>query len=213
MPILLYCVSNRATDLPESLTGVAGLPVTRVELFEFAAFISRASDPAIWLQSPLRTAAVEFHHVCNQIFKSAAIIPFRFPTTFETEGALAEHLKEQSARYTAVLEKFRDLVQMEIQISRTNSAALPESGADYLRGRQNTFRTAEHFSCELKKILAGIVSQWRQHEVKEGIRSFALLERNALPQFNAAMQASAVPEGTKVRVSGPWPVSEFIEQG
>src|SRR6202030_3424888 len=112
MAILLYCISKCDVQASNSLTGVAGDPVVRSEIGPLATFTSRNSDSTVWLRSELKASALEFHRVLSEVFKSAAIIPFRFPTIFESEELLAEHLQERSSEYKALLEKFSDMVQM-----------------------------------------------------------------------------------------------------
>jgi Gas vesicle synthesis protein GvpL/GvpF len=211
MPILLYCVSNRTPSAFHSLTGAAGLQVMCVEAHKLTAFISSASEP-VWLQQPLRIVAVDFHRVCNEIFKSVAIIPFRFPTTFETNEELNKHMERRSDEYSSWLEKFRDAVQMDLQISSTDLGTSAESGKAYLKGRKNLANAAEHVSCELKQKLSSVVTNWRERPFRDGLRTFALVRREVVPKFQEAMRTISLAPGIKVRVSGPWPVSEFIEQ-
>lgn len=212
MPILVYCVSRSEVSATKSLVGVAGLPANRTEKNQLAVFISRAPDPAVWLQYSLRTAAVEFHSVCNEIFKSAAIIPFRFPTIFQTDEAFQQHLNERAKDYTAALNKFTDLVQMELQVSPMRTGVSGESGSDYLRRRHESLRAVEEFSKKIKTRLLPIVGEWRERPHKEGVRYFALVNRTAIAGFRDTMRG-VEPTGIKVRVSGPWPVSEFVEEG
>jgi hypothetical protein len=213
MPILLYCICDAVARATEPLTGVARLKVIRSEHNKLSAFISSAPDPAVWLRRPLRESAIEFHRVRDEIFNSAAIIPFRFPTTFETEEQLAEHISERSAHYKSLLEKFGEVVQMELRIYRENIEQPAASGAEYLKHRQDSIRAGEHFSAELRQKLSLIAKDWRERPSKEGVRLFALVARSGVAKFEDAIRAVFVPENIKLRVSGPWPVSEFIEQG
>ncbi|HKW18669.1 MAG TPA: GvpL/GvpF family gas vesicle protein [Terriglobales bacterium] len=212
MPILLYCISRWPALVGEAIVGVSGRPVAPRQSGELAAFISRAPEAGAWLQKPLRTAAVEFHRVCNGVFTEMAIIPFRFPTIFETEEDLEQHLNQHADEYHAVLAKFRDAIQMEIHIAATNSDADSKSGTNYLKMRQESTRIVDRFSDEVRETLAPVITGWRQRRARDGIRVFALLERNSRAKFETAMRASSVPGGITVRVTGPWPVSEFLEQ-
>ena len=213
MPILLYCISHSSGHNTTSLIGVAGMPVTHTRTGELIAFYSIAPDTTIWLQRPLHIAAIEVHRVCNDVFKSAAIIPFRFPTIFETERDLEKHLIEESAEYDSILTKFRNLVQMEVRITGAKLRNPVESGTDYLQRRQQSIRAAERFSYELQQRASGFVAEWRHRSIKDGVRAFALVKRNEVGEFQNSMRLMYVPDGLAVRVSGPWPVSEFIEQG
>jgi hypothetical protein len=212
MAILLYCIAKSHVRAPDSLTGVAGDPVLRAEISDLAAFTSHNQDSAVWLRAPLQSTALEFHRVLTEIFKSAAIIPFRFPTVFEREQELIDRLEQRSSEYTTLLEKFRDFVQMEIRVTNSNLKTPPASGAQYLKARQAATRAAETFASELRASVASLVQDWRERPSKEGTRAFALVERDRVPDFRSLMLKTSIPHDLGVRVSGPWPVSEFIEQ-
>ena len=136
MAILLYCIAKFDAPITHPSTGVAGDTVVRVELGNLAAFTSNNPDKSNWLRLPLQTAALEFHRVLSEVFKSSAIIPFRFPTVFDNEEQLTQRLQERANEYTALLDKFRDLVQMEIRVSNPDLKKPAESGTQYLKLRQ-----------------------------------------------------------------------------
>src|SRR5579872_2481017 len=136
MAILLYCIAQVDAPISSPLTGVAGDPIVRVEMRNLAAFTSSNTDKSNWLRPQLQTSALEFHRVLSEVFKSTAIIPFRFPTIFDNEEQLSERLQERSSEYTALLGKFRDLVQMEIRITSPDLKKPAESGTQYLKLRQ-----------------------------------------------------------------------------
>jgi hypothetical protein len=212
MAILLYCIAKSDVPAPDSLAGVAGYPVLRAEIGDLAAFTSHNQDSSVWLRAPLQSSALEFHRVLTEIFKSAAIIPFRFPTIFENEEQLIERLKEQSNEYSALLEKFRDLVQMEIRLASPDLRAAAASGTQYLKRRQAAARMIEESVNDLRAIVSPVSRDWRERPFKEGTRAFALVDRRRVPDFRSLMLETSIPRELSVRVSGPWPVSEFIEQ-
>jgi hypothetical protein len=212
MAILLYCIAKADAPATTLLTGVAGDPVVGIEVGNLAAFTSRNLDSSIWMRPRLQASALEFHDVVSEVFKSAAIIPFRFPTIFENEEQLIERLKERSSEYCGLLEKFRDLVQMEIRLTNPALKTPPESGTQYLKSRQTATRKIEKFTSQLRATLSPLSQEWRQRPSKDGLRAFALVERGRVEEFGRIMINISVPSGLSVRVSGPWPVSEFIEQ-
>jgi hypothetical protein len=212
MAILLYCISKCDVKANNSLTGVAGDPVVRAEIGPLATFASHNSDSTVWLRSELRASALEFHRVLSEVFKSAAIIPFRFPTIFESEELLAEHLKERSSEYSGLLEKFSDVVQMEIRLTYPGLGTSSGSGTEYLNERQARVRAIERVESDVHAILSFLVKDWRQRASKDGVRAFALVDRDRVAEFRNMMLTASVPNGFNVRISGPWPVSEFMEQ-
>jgi hypothetical protein len=212
MAILLYCIAKGDAPPTSSLTGVAGDPIVRVELETLAAFTSSNTDKSNWLRPQLQTSALEFHRVLSEIFKSTAIIPFRFPTIFDDEGQLIERLRERASEYTALLDKFGELVQMEIRITSPDVKKPAESGTQYLKVRQTATGLIEKFAAELRTALSGLLQDWRQRPSKDGVRVFALMDRSQVTNFRTMMRNTPVPSELSVRASGPWPVSEFIEQ-
>ena len=212
MAILLYCIAKGDAPATDSLTGVAGDPVLRVELGSLAAFTSTNTDKTNWLRPQLQTSALEFHRVLSEVFKSTAIIPFRFPTVFDNEEQLMQRLQERATEYAALLEKFRDLVQMEIRVTNAKLRVPSESGTQYLKLRQTATAIIEKFAAELRATLSALLQDWRQRQSKDGIRAFALIDRSQVADFRNRLRNTPVPRELSVRASGPWPVGEFIEQ-
>ncbi|HUK46508.1 MAG TPA: GvpL/GvpF family gas vesicle protein [Terriglobales bacterium] len=214
MPILLYCVARREkSPVGNAIRGVAGSLVRREEYGPLSVFVSCESDSAKWLKQEIRTSALEFHGVLKQLFEHFVVIPFRFPTIFVDDEELAKHLEPRSGEYSEQLERFSDFVQMELRVISTVPRTSSGSGTDYLNQRQNAMHSLEQFAGELKNRLAAYSKEWRQRATKQGLRAFALVARNAISDFENAVRNLQIPADLKVRVSGPWPASEFIDQG
>ena len=211
MAILLYCVARGDATTIDSLTGVAGDPVVRVEVASLAAFTSSNADKSNWLRPPLQASALEFHRVLSEVFKSTTIIPFRFPTVFDDDEQLIHRLQERASEYAALLAKFGYLVQMEIRVTNPDLHKPSESGTQYLKVRQTATGIIDEFTDELRATLSELSQDWRQRPSKDGSRAFVLIERNRIGDFRNIMSNTPVPRELTVRVSGPWPVSEFIE--
>jgi len=211
MAILLYCIAQVDAPTPSPLTGVAGDPIVRVEMRNLAAFTSSNTDKSNWLHPQLQTSALEFHRLLTEVFKSTAIIPFRFPTVFDNKEQLIQRLQERGNEYTALLDKFRELVQMEIRITSPDLKKPVDSGTQYLKVRQIANAAIEKVMAELRSVLSGLSQDWRERPSKDGIRAFALIYRNQVADFRNRMRNAPLPSEISVRVSGPWPVSEFIE--
>ena len=212
MPTLLYCVTKADAAADVSSIGVADLPVFRWTFPQFDLFASRAPDPAVWLKRELRTSALEFHCVLRRIFEASAIVPFRFPTIFDTSEQVEEHVQQRSGEYVTLLDRFADSVQMEIRVSGREPSPRAQSGTDYLKVRQQSIQAAERFAARLKEDLSSVLQEWRQRMARNELRAFALIPRNKTEQFETVAGAIVVPQGLRARVSGPWPVTEFVEQ-
>ena len=211
MAILLYCVAKRDAPGTELLTGVAGDPVVRVELADLAIFTSSNPDKSNWLSPQLQASALEFHGVLSEIFESTAIIPFRFPTVFDDEKQLSERMRERAPEYAVLLDKFRELAQMEIRITNPDLTKPIGSGAQYLKLRQISASVIDNFAAGLRATLSELSHDWRRRPSKDGTRAFVLIQRNHVADFRNILRDTRVPRELNVRVSGPWPVSEFIE--
>lgn len=212
MAILLYCIAKVDAPTVGPSAGVAGDPIVRVEIAHLAAFTSSSPDKSNWLRPQLQTSALEFHRVLSEVLKSTAIIPFRFPTVFDNEEQLIQRLQERASEYSALLTKFRDLVQMEIRATNPDVKKSAESGTQYLKLRQNATARIDKFMAEVRATLSDLSHDWRQRPSKQGGRAFVLIDRKQVAEFRNKMRDIPVPRDLSVRASGPWPVSEFIEQ-
>jgi hypothetical protein len=210
MAVLLYCIAEPSAPL-NSQTGVAGSPVCRFDYSGVAVFHSENPTGDKWLRAPLRTSAEEFHRIQRELFSKLPIIPFRFPTILEDVDKLREHLDERAGEYKNLLRRFATVVQMEIFLSHTTVLSAQPSGATYLRERQERSRALERFAADLRTHAQPLVKDWRQRTVSNGLRCFALLERKHIQEFNEKMKTLSAPNALSARVSGPWPVAEFLD--
>ena len=210
MSLLLYCVTGPSTSLPP-VAGVSGSPVARFEHPDLAVFYSENTNPDRWLRVPLRTAAEQVHRVQQALFRSAAIIPFRFPAILEDQEKLRDHLTQRSSQYKSLLDRFATFVQMDITLTGSAAPADRSSGARYLRDRQSRTHSLEQFASETRAHVNQLATDWRQRSIPNGLRCFALVERERVHDFNETMKSASVPAELTVRISGPWPVAEFLE--
>jgi Gas vesicle synthesis protein GvpL/GvpF len=207
--ILLYCVTTGPPST-HSQPGVAGSLVSRLEHSGLTIFFSENSTTDLWLKTPLSKSANEFHRVQQEIFRGTAIIPFRFPTILEDGDKLRAHLEERSGEYRSLLARFASFVQIDITVTQTASSP-PPSGAEYLRERQGRNQTLDEFTTLLRSEAGTLAKDWRQRSIANGLRCFALIERNQIQEFNERMKTVSMPSQLSARVSGPWPVAEFLD--
>src|SRR6266567_4371732 len=71
-------------------------------------------------------------------------------------------------------------------------------------------RVLMEFGARLRVAVASVVREWGDGMLKNGQRHLALVERSKVAEFERVLRGLPVPERTTVRVSGPWPVSEFL---
>jgi len=210
MALLLYCVADSVAQL-NSQTGVRGSTVSASEHSGVKVFYSENTTPEVWLREPLRSSARQFHGVQQELFRAGAIIPFRFPTILESCDQLREHLDLRSTEYKSLLRRFANSVQMDLALTHATALQASSSGSDYLRERQTRSRLLNHFAADLHGLATPLAKDWRQRSVANGLRCFALVEREQVHEFNEKMKTVYAPAELSVRISGPWPVAEFLD--
>lgn len=210
MPILLYCIAESSPSLPAVLAGVGGLPVARIERSDLAAFISQSSTRDAWDRLPLRQSASEFYRVLQQLFEPGAILPFRFPTVLDTDTEVSNHLEMNVKLYGDLLNKFRGSAQMEALISYSAPDPHGLSGTGYLRARKQHGDELKQVAASLKSLTMPHISDWRCRSAQNILRCFALVDRSSVPEFKRQVQSIALPSRVGVRITGPWPVTEFL---
>jgi hypothetical protein len=210
MALLLYCLADPSAS-PNSQNGVAGSAISTLEHSGLGVFYSEDATADTWLRAPLRTSAEEFHRVQRELFSRGAIIPFRFPTILESENKLREHLDQRAGEYKNLLQRFATSVQMDVFLTHATTLSTNPSGATYLRERQERNHALERFASDLRTHADPLAKDWRQRSVSNGLRLFALVERKHVQEFNEKMKMLAVPSGLSARISGPWPVAEFVD--
>lgn len=213
MSILLYCAAERDKGSHGALAGVKGLPVLCTEHSGIEVFYSQHVHDENWTTPSLEQTAKQFHAVLRQLFQNRAVIPFRFPTVLKDQESLREHLAGAAGEYAAQIRKFADDVQMEAMFSETAHAAIvgETSGTEYLRQKQKRDAAYGSAIAALQGFAGTLVGDWKQKQTPSGIRLFALVKRTAVSGFLQRMQSFGVPSGFTIRVTGPWPVTEFLE--
>lgn len=213
MALLLYCVAA-AANVPESLRGVNGTSVLHYADGEIATLYSSVENTAAVTGPDLHTSISDFHGVLKRTFEKGAIIPFRFPTLLQNEQELRTHTSENSGRYASLLQRFADFAQMEASFAATSKEGAParaQSGADYLRGRQANEQNLRSAAARIQGFAGPLVSTWKLRPMRRGARLFGLVRRSSVREFVERMRSFAVPAGLEVRITGPWPVTEFLE--
>ena len=214
MAMLLYCVAEAARSPGSVPRGVRGSPVARREHHGLTVFCSEAPSADAWTAIPVREGALQFYQVLEAVFRSTAIIPFRFPTVVAGTRELREHLDARADLYAGRLERFRTRVQLEALVSYSGEDPRDRGfrgGAEYLRERQQILNATRRSAERLRTAVAPLTSEWRSRTLGKRMQSFALVERQSVAEFKERAEKLSLPEGINVRVSGPWPVTEFLD--
>jgi hypothetical protein len=213
MPILAYCVTMAEVASKVSRAGVAGMTVESVKESGCRCFVSRREGELPPSSLATREQALEFHSVLQELFQQSTIIPFRFPTVLADEADLSAHLKENAEQYRKALSRLEHMVQMEIHLG-FGQAATPGrskvSGTQYLKQRQGQLRGLEKLAEKFRQ--AGAIRSWQKQESARAVRCFALIHRDDIAEFQRRIAEVTVDAEIAVRVTGPWPPTEFLKE-
>lgn len=218
--LLLYCMTEPNLQVAAPATGVRGGAV--ISLTEEASTGSLCcfysdSDLSNSFQHTNQIAvdAMEFDGVIRGIFKDVAVIPFRFMTALGNVEEVRGFLKQNAEEYGAELARIRSKIQMEVRITakqppRSTGEGL--SGTEFLKSKQENSHAVEEAA---EKIIAACPeAQWKRRPSPDGIRLYGLIEREpasaGAEKFAEAAKKVDVGPEFNVRISGPWPATEFI---
>jgi hypothetical protein len=216
MACLLYCVTYPNPEVKVA-SGICESAVRSRELLGVRLYWSNLEDPETCLGAaePLKKAAVQFHQVLREILTVTTPIPFRFPTLLEREEVFEQHLSSEQELYRDALARVGNALQYEIVGTWTDELASdfsqPVSGREYLQRRQQASGRVAAVENKLKSVTADSVREWRGRQERKTHRWFALVPRENREQFLASLRTAGGSEGIRLRLSGPWPPSEFVE--
>jgi hypothetical protein len=162
----------------------------------------------------MQKSAVEFHEVVHQVFKQTAVIPFRLLSVFDDLPAFTAFAAENRERFLQDLDRLKDFVQMECVIYPAPSQTQVDrsSGKAYLEQKAVALRSSEEFAQAIRESVAHLSREVRVREGKNGTRIFVLVERGRENDFRQAVTAVPIPMHLSRRMSGPWPVAEFLSE-
>src|SRR4029077_9294654 len=210
--VLAYCGFR---DRPEISLPPKGVSAAAVQVMAEAGLRLLWSEVEWPIESErMQKSAVEFHEVVHQLFRQAAVIPFRLLSVFEDEQSLAAFAAEHATAFVEDLERLKDCVQMECVIYPLPSRvqANTGSGTAYLQEKAVMLRSAGAFAQGVRGAVKHLSREVRVREGKNGTRIFVLVERGREQEFRQAVSALGVPEHLSRRISGPWPAAEFLSE-
>jgi gas vesicle protein GvpL/GvpF len=215
MPALLYCVTQ--TEPAVSVArGICESVVESSAILGVRVYWSTVEDVDACLGAPdaMKQAALQFHQVLREILTTITPIPFRFPTLLDTSDSLEQHLASEQELYREALERVNNALQYEIIATWADDQqpdrAAPVSGREYLKRRQQEAGRITAVESKLKSVTADSVREWRSRQDRKTHRWFALVGRECRERFIAALRSAGGSEGVRLRLSGPWPPSEFV---
>ena len=215
MPCVLYCVTQ-PNEPVSAASGVCDAEVQSQEFSGLRVYWSEIANPETCLGEPesLKKAALHFQRVLREILATTTPIPFPFPTLLENADALEKLLAAEQELYRGALARIGDSVQYEIIASwaadQEADLATPVSGREYRQRRQESTARITAIDNKLKNVTADSVKEWRDRQERRTHRWFALVPRDCRERFIGSLRSAGPSEGVRLRLSGPWPPSEFI---
>jgi hypothetical protein len=209
MAVLLYCMIEHSRKLEIPPLGVRDAKVESASRDNFACLYSmlELDDD----DEPSKEDALRFFEVNKQMLGISTIIPFRFPTLLEDKAALKAFLDVNTPAYESELERLRGLVQIELTYSLSDATAAEDSGTGYLRTKQKLVNSFLHAAAYAEKSAAGKFKEWKNREIKDGIRCYALIEAKQFEEIKDFFNTLPDPESLQVKITGPWPPTEFVQ--
>lgn len=159
----------------------------------------------------LQQSALEFHRVVHAIFARQAVVPFRFPSSVD-ECELREHLRAHSGKYLKFLREHANDVQMEVRITfAANDSSTPAaSGTEHMRQRLARSTQLRAAADAIRQHSPETI-EWLDRETASGVHLFALVPRGSVFPFRDRLARFDSAREIQIRVSGPWPATEFLE--
>jgi hypothetical protein len=132
----------------------------------------------------------------------------------ESAEVFEQHLALEQESYRKALERIGNAVQYEIvgtwADEQQADLATPVSGREYLKRREEALGRVAAVESKLKSVTADSVREWRARRERKTHRWFALVPRDDRERFIASLRGAGASQGVRLRLSGPWPPSEFV---
>jgi len=215
---LLYCVSLITQEPTRDLIGVGEQPVGLHDCAGLRVYCSDVANPETLFEGASGKAAEgRYRQVLRDLVGVTTVIAFPFPALVEDEAAVDKLVAEQRAVTAEALTRLAGMIQYELSASWAEDESVdlgkPVSGAEYLKRRQQAEARVAATDTKLRSVTAGIVVEWRAKQERRNRLWYALLRLSDRERFIAALRSAGPSEGVRLRLSGPWPPSEFAGPG
>jgi hypothetical protein len=158
--------------------------------------------------------------VVEALMADRDLLPVRYGTRLEDEGAVARAVDERREELAVALDRIRGAVELSVRVvasdaqaARTRVAEAP-SGAEYLHGRASAAADRDRTAHALHEPLSALAraSVEGRPRPPELLRAAYLVERDAVEAFatEVAHLQNANP-GLGILCTGPWPPYSFAE--
>jgi len=197
-----------------NFTGVAEQRVIAHDSEELRVYWSEVANPEVLLEGAShKLARLKYQQVLREMATRITAIAFPFPALVADLEAVDGLLGSESGYYLQVLARLDGTIQYELTATWAeedrSDLATPVSGKEFQKRRAESEARIAAIDAKLRDVTVGIVRQWRSRQERRKHRWFALLASDDRDRFVAALRGAGPSEGVRLRLSGPWPPSEF----
>jgi hypothetical protein len=231
--LLLYCVVEASSALPEEGSRGQGGALRRIVQGELAVVVSPVVEPAR-VSSPSTEELLDYERVIRSQHAVADVVPMRYGSMLSDEEAVRAHLDEQGAVYLRALRRVAGCVEMGVRwlVSVDRAPATPEelprheprSGIRYLQALRRRYsaenRLRDQCAALEQALLSKVAHLCREHRTElSPPRSgepvlcslYFLVPRDKVSVFREALSQDSAVDHARATVSGPWPPFNFVD--
>jgi gas vesicle protein GvpL/GvpF len=207
--IALYAITDDSGPPPPELERLEVVPIDGL-----AAVCTRASEPEF-----SEDAFWRHEEVVEALMEDRDLVPVRYGTRLEDEGAVVRAVEERRDELLAALQRVRGAVELSVRVVATGkqppvpSKGDEVSGAEYMRSRASGEADRKRASSAVHEPLsilarASAEGRPRAHEL---CRWAYLVGRESVDTFAAAVALlqDRHPE-LSILCTGPWPPYSFV---
>jgi hypothetical protein len=207
--IALYAITDDPAPPPPDLAELEVVPVDGL-----AAVCTRAQEPEFSAEAFWR-----HEEVVEALMEDRDLVPVRYGTRLEDEGAVARAVEERREELATALQRVRGAVELSVRVMATGKrppvppAADDVSGAEYMRSRASGEADRDRASRALHEPLSSLARASAEGRTRpqELFRWAYLVERDSVDAFAAAV-ARLQDEHPELSIlcTGPWPPYSFV---
>jgi hypothetical protein len=210
----IYGICDGTEPLPPGSRGLAGAPLEALGEGGLLAVFTRHAQPPC---DPAPDALWAHEQVVERLMAERTVVPLRFGSTVAGEAALRRLLAERRESLTETIARIRGRVELGVRVLDEAPAAVadePRSGRDYVLGRLQDSRRAEHATAALHEPLAVLARDAVRQPLRaadELLRGAYLVDRAGVPRFCTGVQRlQAEHPDMAILCTGPWPAYSFV---
>jgi hypothetical protein len=217
MKYLLYCIFHQDLAEPPPQPGMCV-----VTAHGLAAMVSRVEETG---SAPSVSSLLAYERAVEAIHARQAVIPLRYGSLMESQSAIIRLLEDHRQEYETLLGRLRGMTEMGIRVlCPAGPGFLPgpplSPGAAYLASLRNRYSSGNSLAPEEARLadqITGLlfgcyIDQHREiSQADQGrlLSLYFLTPKTGVERFRNRARQICPPGGTKLLLSGPWPLYNF----